>query len=434
MTLISSTFTPTIEQSRALDAIHKWLSTSGKPFFTLHGLAGTGKTTLVSYLAAQYDEPVYAMAFSGKAASVLTRKGLPATTIHSRIYQPPSESNEAADMLQRELIELEKNDPDSPKIDTILRKLEKLRRPEFDVLRSRRRAFPASYDETADVMKILGQSVDIGDDDEDDEDEPPHGGLILLDECSMVDEKLARDLISFGFPILVLGDPGQLPPVKGTGYFDQHPDFTLTEIHRQALESPVIRLAMQAREGRRLKLGIYGASRVISRKAIGKEEALGVEQILCGSNKARVKLNHEVRILRGLAEHEFPRKDERLICLRNNRPQGLLNGMVVQTIADTINDEKEPYIQIPVQEWDHPITVHRECFTRPEIVKSWALSHRRTANEFDYAYAITIHKSQGSQFKDVLVVPDYGFWDKDLYARLLYTALTRAEERVIVAL
>src|ERR1700722_6360302 len=69
-------------------------------------------------------------------------------------------------------------------------------------------------------------------------------GLIVIDECSMVDAELGRDLLSFGKQILVLGDPAQLPPVKGGGYFTEtEPDVMLTEIHRQAEDDPIIRLS-----------------------------------------------------------------------------------------------------------------------------------------------------------------------------------------------
>ena len=75
-------------------------------------------------------------------------------------------------------------------------------------------------------------------------------GLIVIDECSMVDAELARDLLSFGKPILVLGDPFQLPPVKGGGYFtDGAPDVMLTQIHRQAHDNPIIRLSEVVRSG-----------------------------------------------------------------------------------------------------------------------------------------------------------------------------------------
>ena len=66
----------------------------------------------------------------------------------------------------------------------------------------------------------------------------------------MVGPEMAADLLAFGKPILVLGDPGQLPPIKGTGAFTEVvPDIMLTEIHRQAGESAIIRLATMARQG-----------------------------------------------------------------------------------------------------------------------------------------------------------------------------------------
>src|SRR5215212_1240576 len=93
--------------------------------------------------------------------------------------------------------------------------------------------------------------------------------LIVIDECSMVDEELGRDLLSFGTPVLVLGDPAQLPPVKGGGFFTTElPDVMLTEVHRQARDNPIIRLSMTVREGGRLEPGIHGESRIIRRREI----------------------------------------------------------------------------------------------------------------------------------------------------------------------
>src|SRR3954468_3174583 len=77
--------------------------------------------------------------------------------------------------------------------------------------------------------------------------------LIIIDECSMVDAELARDLTSFDVPLLVLGDPAQLPPIQGGGFFpDAPPDAMLTEVHRQAENDPIVRLSMDVRAGRRL--------------------------------------------------------------------------------------------------------------------------------------------------------------------------------------
>ena len=89
--------------------------------------------------------------------------------------------------------------------------------------------------------------------------------LIIVDECSMVDEELGRDLLYFGEPVLVLGDPAQLPPIKGGGFFTEaEPDAMLTDVHRQAADNPIIRLSMLIRDGGRLTPGRYGQSRIIS--------------------------------------------------------------------------------------------------------------------------------------------------------------------------
>ena len=72
----------------------------------------------------------------------------------------------------------------------------------------------------------------------------------------MVDEELGRDLLSFGTPVLVLGDTAQLPPVKGGGFFtDAEPDAMLTEVHRQAADNPIIRCRCRSARASRLALG-----------------------------------------------------------------------------------------------------------------------------------------------------------------------------------
>ena len=88
--------------------------------------------------------------------------------------------------------------------------------------------------------------------------------LIVIDECSMVDAELGRDLMSFDCPLLVLGDPAQLPPIQGGGFFtDCEPDAMLTEVHRQAQDDPIVRMSMDIREGRELEIGRYGESEVV---------------------------------------------------------------------------------------------------------------------------------------------------------------------------
>ena len=142
----------------------------------------------------------------------------------------------------------------------------------------------------------------------------------------MVDEELGRDLLSFGKPVLVLGDPAQLPPVKGGGFFTEaEPDVMLTEVHRQARDNPIIRLSMAVREGGRLPLGRHGESKVVRRTDIDAAEVTRADQVLVGLNRTRRLYNARIRELLGFRD-PMPAAGEKLVCLRNDKTQGLLNG------------------------------------------------------------------------------------------------------------
>src|SRR5262247_1025839 len=150
--------------------------------------------------------------------------------------------------------------------------------------------------------------------------------LIIIDECSMVDAELGRDLMSFGVPVLVLGDPAQLPPIQGGGFFtDAEPDAMLTEVHRQAQDDPIVRLSMQVRAGERLTVGEYGRSSVVRRDAFDPQRALETDQILVGRNATRRAYNGRMRERRGFTD-PLPQAGDKLVCLRNNRKKGLFNG------------------------------------------------------------------------------------------------------------
>ena len=116
--------------------------------------------------------------------------------------------------------------------------------------------------------------------------------LIVIDECSMVDAELGRDLMSFGVPVLVLGDPAQLPPIQGGGFFtDAQPDAMLTEVHRQAQDDPIVRLSMDIRAGKRLEPGDYGETQVVRRDALDPQRVLDADQVLVGRNATRRAYN-----------------------------------------------------------------------------------------------------------------------------------------------
>jgi exodeoxyribonuclease-5 len=366
------------QQDAALVAVARWLKNPRPPVFRLFGYAGTGKTTLAQKIAADVDGDVLFAAYTGKAAQVMRNKGCAnARTIHSLIYRPRGEKAE------KETGELQ---------------------PAFALNRS------------SPVAKAA---------------------LVIVDECSMVDEKLGLDLMSFGAPILVLGDPGQLPPVKaGEGGFftEREPDVMLTEVHRQAMDNPIVALAEEVRGGGRPAYGRYGDSRVISRDDITADDVLTADQVLVGTNRTRQKFNRRIRSLKGF-DGVLPAVGDKLVCLRNSSEKGLLNGGLwrVASVAERAASATLTMLVRSEDEGPHggsaKVRVAKAMFeSGPESVP-WP--QRRRSEEFDFGYALTVHKAQGSQW-DRLVLFDESFAFRDTRERWLYTAITRAAEAITI--
>ena len=259
--------------------------------------------------------------------------------------------------------------------------------------------------------------------------------LIVIDECSMVDADLGRDLMSFGVPLLVLGDPAQLPPVQGGGYFtDAEPDAMLTEVHRQAQEDPIVRLSMLVRAGERLEPGVYGRTEVVRRDALDPQRVLGADQVLVGRNATRRAYNARLRLRRGF-DDPLPLAGDKLVCLRNNRKKGLFNGSL-WTVQERLTSRAragvvrmrlapdEDSSRKPVK-----VSVRPECFTGAIDQVDWM--QRRRYDEFDFGYVLTVHKAQGSQWDDVVLF-DESFAFPDSRDRWLYTGITRAAKRLTI--
>jgi exodeoxyribonuclease-5 len=267
----------------------------------------------------------------------------------------------------------------------------------------------------------------------DDESDAASADLIVIDEVSMVDEALGRDLLSFGTKVLVLGDPFQLPPVQGAGFFTAaEPDIMLTEIHRQARDNPIIRMSMDIREGEYLEHGSYGESRVIGRDAVDRAEVLKADQVLVGRNKTRTEYNDRLRELKELP-HRQPVSGDKLVCLRNNPQKRLLNGQLwmISEVKKKAGgryalrlDPEEPGMKAPAK-----VVTHQAFFSGEEDQLSWP--ERRAYDEFTFGYCLTVHKAQGSQWDDVYLF-DESFVFREDRRRWLYTGITRAAERVTV--
>jgi ATP-dependent exoDNAse (exonuclease V) alpha subunit len=269
----------------------------------------------------------------------------------------------------------------------------------------------------------------------DPESDAASADLIVIDEVSMVDEILGRDLLSFGTKVLVLGDPFQLPPVQGAGFFTAaEPDMMLTEIHRQAADNPIIRMSMDIREGGHLEHGRYGESLVIARDAVDRDAVLEADQVLAGRNKTRVAYNDRLRELRGMPRHE-PVVGDRLVCLRNNPQKKLLNGQI-WTVAEVrkrsaarysmLLDPDEPVGRTKTQA---RVMTHAAFFSGEEETLSWP--ERRQFDEFTFGYCLTVHKAQGSQWESVYLF-DESYVFRDDRRRWLYTGVTRASDRITV--
>jgi exodeoxyribonuclease-5 len=257
--------------------------------------------------------------------------------------------------------------------------------------------------------------------------------LIIIDECSMVDAELARDLMSFGVPLLVLGDPAQLPPISGGGFFtDAEPDAMLTEVHRQAQDDPIVRLSMEIRAGNPLTQGQYGETQVVRRDALDPKRVLDADQVLVGRNVTRRAYNARLRERRGFAD-ALPMAGDKLVCLRNNRRKGLFNGGLWM-----VKERPKPRRQIirmhlkPDEDLGErliKVSVRAECFTG--AIEEFDWPQRKAYDEFDFGYVLTVHKAQGSQWDDVVLFDESSAFS-DNRDRWLYTGVTRAAKRLTI--
>jgi exodeoxyribonuclease-5 len=399
------------EQEGALKAVDRWFRGPDRytPFY-LAGYAGTGKTTLAKHFASQVPGTVRFAAFTGKAASVLRDKGCPgATTLHSLIYNPVGNSNtKAIKELKAEIAEelTKKREINIPK-------LERLRKELKDIESKSRAMFELKDKYDAPHMK--------------------EASLIILDECSMIDEIIAKDILTFNTPVLVLGDPGQLPPVKGKGaWTNSKPDYMLTEIHRQAQDSNIIKLAHEVRKGIFPTMREYEDCIIRPKADFDWDLALEADQVLTGMNSTRHKLNKRLRKLKGY-EKLYPLAGDKLICLRNDHEEGLLNGVSCKAISDAEKVGATLGLKIEYENEESHYFCDPGPFEETYYGKRLSFPNLDAVEHFAYGYAITGHKSQGSQWPTVLICDDrMRSNDISMRKKWLYTVITRAEKKLIL--
>jgi exodeoxyribonuclease-5 len=348
-------------------------------------------------------------AFTGKAANVMRKSGCAfATTLHSILYKPSQASDADVLRLQNKL-----RDPN-----TDPRDLAELR---YDLRQARVKAAQPVF--TPNMDSPLRNA-----------------SLLVVDEVSMVNEKMKRDILAFGKKVLVLGDPAQLPPVSGEeGAFTRlAPHILLTDIQRQAKDNAIIRWATAVRNGEVLPFRTEGECRKIRKTSIAAGDLiLRGGQLLTGKNDTRRKLNAQARKLMG-AEGIYPNKGESLVCLKNDHREGLLNGvtcvaasrseLVEDCLVMDINYEGAELMDVECN------TLPFELYENPDAAEDYGYYDRMRYQHFDYGYALTVHKAQGSQWDKVTLCDD-GFGKRGGpldRARWLYTAITRAQRELII--
>ena len=372
---------------------------SKEKYTCIAGYAGTGKSTLVKFIISAlkiYPEEVCYVAFTGKAATVLQQKGCPnATTAHKLLYY--SEQLQNGKYVHRPKKRLD------------------------------------------DECKV-----------------------VVVDEVSMLPKPMWDLLLTHRVYILALGDPAQLPPVdkdQDNGVLNE-PHIFLDEVMRQAQDSEIIRLSMHVREGKPIDtFKCDGAQvKIFKPNEITTGMMTWADQILCATNKKRNDINDLIRKMRGYGEE--PTEGDKIISLTNHwdfasSVEGwpLTNGQIGTLGYNYLLTEHAPKFitETPItylfarMELDNdrfemiPIDYKYLKTGEPTLTVKEAYSMRKSKScdleppyDFAYAYAITCHKSQGSEWQKVLVVEEGFPFSADEHKRWLYTACTRASEKLVL--
>ena len=384
------------QQIYALYDIEKWWHHSTKQVYELSGAAGTGKTTLIKYFIERMNIPLNRVAFvayMGKASMQMARNGLPAQTIHSLIYE------------YKKVPETDENG------EYVFRKNGRPKMTMGFVLREK-----------------LEKDID----------------LIVVDEGSTVDEKTGKDILSFGIPVIVLGDLNQLPPVYGKPMFLTNPDCILTQVMRQEEGNPIVWLAHRVLDGESLPLGVYGKSSVIGKADLNNYILKEADVVLTASNKLRNEINTMFREqITPVRKLDAPNLGEKIICRRNNWKKSiddviyLTNGTVgTVTYVDIESfdgnkikiDFKPDFLQ---KKFKNLFIDYKRMFENPGGKQEMKKGSRKI-DVFEFAYAITTHLSQGSQYNNVVFLNERTHFNKETYKKLQYTAITRAIDKITI--
>ena len=370
---------------------------AGEKYTVIAGYAGTGKSTLVKFiieaLGVEKSKVCYAT-FTGKAAEVLRKKGNKnACTLHRLLY-------------------------------------DHVPLPAGGFLRKPKPAI--EYD------------------------------VVVIDEISMAPKTLIDVLFKHKCYVICLGDPFQLPPVDKDedNHLLDNPHIFLDQIMRQAEDSEIIQLSMAIRECRPIEYMDGQNVKVIPKDQISTGMLLWADQVLVGTNKERYKYNAQMRSLLGRGKD--PEDGDKIICLHNYwedlsaAGDPLVNGTIGTLRCPQPGRVDFPrFIKAPTHHFDvinadfetengtyHCLNLDQDMLLKGTKCCDWRVSYQLgklknrigdvIPKEFEYGYAITVHKAQGSEWDKVLVLEEQFPFDKIEHARWLYTAVTRASDKLVL--
>lgn len=357
------------------------------PYTVISGYAGTGKSTLVSFIIDALDidrNDVAYVAYTGKASLVLKEKGCPnATTAHKLLYK----------------------------------------------------AFPRN-DGTFVYQKKRPLDHNYK--------------LIVVDEVSMLPKEMWDLLLTHYIHVIALGDPGQLPPVGDANNVLDHPHVFLDEVMRQAQESEIIRLSMDIRAGKPLQKMQGNEVIIIDKSDMVLDMYTWADQILCGKNDTRFTVNDHIRKALWDTDDPTPRLGDKVICGHNDwktfsevEEQPLVNGLIGEICSFEKSTLSVPHVGfvelyrcglvIDTGDGYAPLPMDAKLFKehQPVVTKAnWRYLKNIPIKPFEYAYCITTHKAQGSEYDKVLVLEES--WPGQEHKRWLYTAATRAAKKLVI--
>lgn len=396
------------DQERAIEFAKKFLDGKEK-YKVIGGVAGSGKSTIIPYIASlcgeifsqqQYTGSVAVCAYTGKAVMNLKRKGITgAMTLHSFLYN------------------------------TIFVK------------------DPKTGDTTVQYVpreSFFFQQV----------------RLLIVDESSMLPKDMFEQISKLPFQTIYIGDHYQLPPVNNQFNIMLKPDFKLERIHRQNEDNPIIMLADMVRHGKSLALGVFGSSKVT--RTCKREHLKDFDEVITWTNAMKDVVNDIIREGRGF-QKDVPQIDDKMVVRVNNRNKNVFNGQIVYLMNHPVLtkgggwkvefiDElayDDPFLMVLTDEYTKAIASIHLSRQELERIRTTPYVNVQNKNEWralkkskgdyqvhlDWGYAITCHTAQGTSWKSVAVILEDRMkrvMEKEEMNRWLYTAITRAEESVTI--